>query len=401
MTIFKMFASFLFLLQPTHSQRFLSVESYPAALIEWNQQPYEYYTGQTINVTWTYESMLSSDLARIQYPGAGGTRTLTTGSGVAVGSTSYKVRLSDSSNGLASNVPLTISLASNTAISTTSTQRISVIQSKLMNIIPLDGTRILGSGQSTFCDDRNLTVRWRGLGQSQFGFATVSIYKVSGSAGTLGTTQTNIPVSGNMSVNILCPRTSTPSTFSQYGFQISILESGGSAYTGTSASFTVVVAPTPIRTPTPTNTPSNTATPTQSLSATPSPSQTSTSSSSLSSTSSPSFSSTVSGTPTPRANIDLSLTVKRSYTEPILAGSITGCIILLAVLFIGAKYRSNLLTNQRKKKLAMSNRFVQEANALYGIYQGDTGSTPTIVMYTVQTPSNFKKSFPPKHTNPK
>lgn len=415
---------FFFYIQSVLSQPFFTTfEPIDPPFIEWDQINTSYYTGQTIQMNWTSQGFLSSDVARIQYTGAGGTRTLTSGSGTLIQTGTYSIRLSDSSNGVATNVPVTIAHLTNTTNALQSTTRISVIQSKLMNIIPLDGNRTLGGGQNTVCDDRNLTVVWRGLGEAQFGTATVSLSKLSGSSGTLGTTQTNIPVSGNMSVNILCPRASTPSTFSQYAFQISVTESGGAAYTGTSTSFSVAAAPTPTpsntptstpsQTPTPSSTPSKTPTPSPSISKTPTPTPSYTPSQTPSV--SPSITPSPSTTETARASIDYVAIGKAAAsqvdtTTPAIAGALGSIGSLILLLGIVKWYQTKQMTERRRQRVGMTSRFVQEANSLYGIrsQQYDdpvvvNHNQPTVVMYTVANmpqrgsgTESIKKGFAPK-----
>ena len=416
MGLFQNLSILLFTITSVFSQTFQSVDVIPAPLIEWDQQPYTFYTGQTFNITWTSQGFATTDLARITYPGTGGTRTLTTGSGSSIATGFYQVRLSDSANGVATNVPVTVALSTNTAINKNSNQAISVIQSKITSIVPLDGNRTLGGGQNAVCDDRNLTVTWRGLGEAQFGVATISLSKISGSPGTLGTTQTNVPIRGNNTVSIFCPRTSVPSTFSQYAFQISVQEPGGSAYTGTSASFSVVAAPTPSNTPSQTPTSSKTSTPTPSTtpSPTPTPSQTPSNTPSPSSSNTPTPSITPSQSPTPsttntaRPSIDYAA-IARSAADavdtqtPAIAGALGGIGGVL-ILLGGLKwYQNKLMTERRKKKLAMTAKRVQDAHALYGIApRGDAIEDtddmvpvqPSIVMYSVQ-------GLPPRSTDSK
>lgn len=402
------------------SQSFLSFDINPAPQIEWDQTPYTYYTGQTINTSWTSQGFQTTDLARITYPGAGGTRTLTTGSGTSIANGVYAVRLSDSANGLATNVPLTIAFATTTSINIVSNQTINVIQSKVQGIVPLDGNRTLGGGQNAVCDDRNLTVTWRGLGEAQFGVATVSLSKIAGSPGTLGTTQTNVPVSANNTVTIFCPRTSVPSTFSQYAFQISVQEPGGSAYTGTSASFNVAAAPTPSPTssvtptssktpsPSPSQTPSPTPTPSQTPSITPSPS----SSQSQTPSNTPSPTPTPSTTPSAAASIDYAGLARAAAesvdtTTPAIAGALGGIGGILILVGAFKVYQNRQMTKRRLQKQQMTTRFVQQSNATYGI-QGGVNEQPSIVMYTVQnlpqknkdsnSLTSIKKGFAPKPT---
>lgn len=393
---------------------FTMFEPIPPPMIEWDQTNTTYYTGQTIQMNWTSQNFLSTDLARIQYPGSGGTRTLTTGSGTPIPPGTYSVRLSDSGNGVASNIPLTIALASNTNINLQSTTRISVIQSKLMNIVALDDTRILGGGQNTVCDNRNLTVMWRGLGEAQFGTVAIVLRRQGGISGTQTLASVSgIPVSGNTTVNIICPRGTTPSTSNSYAFQLTVNEPGGSDYTGNSPSFNVAVAATP--TPTPSQTPTSTRTPTPSPSITPSVSVSNTPTPSVTSSRTP----TPSPTPTANPSIDYA-GIARAAAEsvdtqtPAIAGALGGIGGVLLLLGVGKWYQNKVLTERRKKRLQMTSKFAREAHALYGIGPSletdlDTPQQPSIVMYSVQglppkktdtsQLSNYKKAFAPKHTS--
>jgi len=394
------------LLQSVFAQQFLSVDVNPAPLIEWDQQPFTFYTGQTINVTWTSQGFAAADQARITYPGVGGTRTLTSGTLIQPGF--FANRLSDSANGVANNVSLTVAFTTTTSIAKTSTQGITVIQSKLMNVVPQDGSRILGGGQNTVCDDRNLTVSWRGLGEAQFGTASIQLRRQSGFTGTTTLLSvSSVPVSGNTTVFLVCPRTATPSSSNSYAFQLTVTEPGGADYTATSPSFLVATAPTP--SPTGTSTPTPSKTPTPSPSSTPSP----TSSVSVSRTPTPSQTPTVSPTPstseTARPSIDY-IAIGRAAadqvdtTTPAVAGALGGIGGILILLGAGKWYHTKVLTERRKKKQAMTTRFVQDANRVYGITETEIQNPvaePGVVMYTVQGFSQqrglatYKKSFPP------
>lgn len=395
------------------SQSFVSFDPLSPPIIEWDQTNLTFYTGQTIQMNWTSQSFAAGDLARIQYTGAGGTRTLTTGSGTPISNGYYTVRLSDSSNGLATNQPLTIALASNTNINLQSTQRITVVQSRLTNIVPLDGTRILGGGQNTVCDDRNLTVTWRGLGEAQFGLATVTLRRQTGFTGaqTLAT-QSNLPVSGNTSITLLCPRSVSPSTSNSYAFEISVQEPGGSAYTGTSATFTFSAAAS--TSPTPSVTPTSSKTPSPSPSTTPSPSVTSSVSAtpsvtpSITPTPTSSMTPTPSTTPTAAASLDLALIARNAAESvdtqtPAIAGALGGIAGVLLLLGGGKWYQNKALTEKRKKRLAMTSRFAREAQSMYGVdhHESSEMQQPSIVMYSVQglpsrSSESIKKGFAPK-----
>ena len=363
-------------------------------------------------MNWTSQGFLSTDLARIQYVGAGGTRTLTTGSGTSILNEMYAIRLSDSGNGLATNVPLTIALSTNTTNALQSTTRMNVIQSKLLNILALDGNRTLGGGQNTVCDDRNLTVTWRGLGEAQFGSVSIVLRRQSGFLGTQTLASvSNIPVSGNTTVNIVCPRTTTPSSTNAYAFQHTVNEPGGSDYTGNSPSFNVATAatpsPTPSQTPTssktstpsPSTTPSPTPSPSETRTPTPTPSPTGTPSSSIT----PSSSRTPSTTETARPSIDYAAIAKSAAesvdtTTPAIAGALGGIGGIFILFGVFKWYQNKVMTERRKRKQNMSSRFVQQANSLYGI---ETQEQQSIVMYTVSgLPSRnvefIKKGFAPK-----
>jgi hypothetical protein len=385
------------------SQSFVSFDPLVPPLIEWDQTNLTFYTGQTIQMNWTSQSFATGDLARIQYTGAGGTRTLTSGSGTSISNGYYAVRLSDSSNGLATNQPLTIALASNTNINLQSTQRITILQSRLTNIVPLDGTRTLGGGQNTVCDDRNLTVTWRGLGEAQFGVATVTLRRQTGFTGaqTLAT-QSNLPVSGNTTIVLLCPRSVSPSTSNSYAFELSVQEPGGSAYTGTSASFTFSTAPS--SSPTASVTPTSSKTPSPSPSSTPSPSVTP----SVSATPSVTPTTTPSTTPTAAPSLDLALIARNAAQSvdtqtPAIAGALGGIAGVLLLLGAGKWYQNKALTEKRKKRLAMTSRFAREAQSMYGVdhHEGSEVQQPSIVMYSVQglpsrSSESIKKGFAPK-----
>ena len=407
---------------------FPTVNVLPPPLIEWDQDNTTFYTGQILNVTWTYKNILPDEWVRVQYMGSS-LQTLTTGSGTNITSGFFASRLSDNVASITSkNTPVVVNLPSTAAISQNSTELISVIQSKLLNVLALDGNRTLGGGQNAVCDDRNLTVTWRGLGEAQFGLATVSLSKASGSPGTLGTTLTNIPVSGNMTLNIFCPRTSVPSTFNPYRFQISVQEAGGSAYTANSASFTVAAAPTPSptssTTPTPSKTPTPSVTPTKSP--TPSPSATPTPTSSPSNTRTPTPSITPSASVTPsttetaRPSIDIVAIARNAAnsvdTQTPVIGAVVGTLCGVILLLGAYRYYSYIkLTEMRKKKQKMTSQRVQETRSLYGLYEPDQKETTTnVVMYQVnlgkpiQSASSesrskgnslSKKGFPPVQGN--
>ena len=383
---------------------FLQFDPLPPALIEWDQTNLTYYTGQTMTLNWTSQGFAPSDLGRIQYPGAGGTRTLTSGSGTPIQAGTLSLRLSDSSNSLATNVPLTLAHATNLTNSLQSSTRITIIQSRLLNIVAFDGNRTLGGGQNTVCDNRNLTLMWRGLGEAQFGTVSIVLRRQSGFSGTqILATVSGVPVSGNVSLDILCPRGTSPSSSNSYAFQLTVNEPGGSDYTGNSPSFNVAVASTP--TPSPSLTPTSSKTPSPSPSTTPSPSFSSTPTPSIT----PSMTMTPSTTETARPSIDYAAIGRAAAeqvdtTTPAIAGAIGGIGGVLLLLGIGKWYQTKKMTERRKKKLAQTSRFLRDAQAAYGLSYTEP-QQPSVVMYSVQglppkkQMDSYKKAIPPKQTD--
>lgn len=391
----------------------------PPALLEWDQNNTIYYTGQILNTTWQSQNIGIDEWVRVQYQGQN-TRVLTTGSGVNITQGFYAVRLSDSNNAPTNGrVPIQVNLPTTASITTNSEELIQVIQSKIMNAAVFDGTRQLVTGQTATCDDRNVTIMWRGLGQAQIGNVTVQIQRSGGST-IVGSPISGFLASGNMTVNYTLPRSFTPSGFSQYQAVITVQEFGQSAYTANSASFSLAAAPSTTPTPTPSNTPSKSSTPTPSTTPSPSstpsntrtPTPTNTPTSSPTSSMTPSNTPTISTTPSPINLAALAAAAAASVdtTTPVI-GAVVGSIAGMLV-FIGAfKYfQSYRLTELRKKKLKMSAKFAQEASTLYHLdssYTNRVQEQPSIVMYSVNvtgantlTSSKKKQGFTPEAIAP-
>ncbi len=385
---------------------FLQANVQPAPLIEWNQVPTTYYTGQRINVTWNYDTFLPTDQVRLTYVGAGGTRTLTSTAPATDGT--FAVRLSDSTNGLATNVPLTLALATNASSTINTQEQITILQSKIQNINVYDGTRLMVSGQSAVCDNRIFTVQWRGLGQAQFGNASLTMTSSGIGGGTFGTPLSAIPVSANMTVNYTCIRTLTPSSFRSYSFAISVAEPGQNAYTGTSSSFSLSQAPTPSNTPsttptsskTPSVTPSQTPSPSVTPSQTPTPSPTNTPTPSPSSSRTPSPSTTETARPSiDYAAIAAAGAAAANAQNGAIAGGVVGSLGGLILILGGWKYYSyHQLRKKRLLKQKMSMRIVQETSTRYNLPGASDPMDAAMVMYKVNAPlpiSKFKKGFTP------
>ena len=379
----------------------------PAPQIEWDQTPYTYYTGQLFNVTWDSQNIQPDEWVRVQYPGSGGTRTLTSGSGVNITAGQFAVRLSDNSNMVATGVPVTLNLPSTAAITNTSQQLITVIQSKLMNIGMTSNGATVASGATLLCDNGNVTISWRGLGQAQFGLVSLSMR--SGFGTLVGSSLSNIPASGNMTVNYTLPRSFNPNGGSTYTTTITVQEPGQAAYTGTTVGIRLSAAPSTSPSPTPSNTPSKTPTPsstptktpTPTISETPSPSSTSSQTPTPTPSVTPSQTPTPSTTPTARPSIDFAL-IARNAAEavdtqtPAIAGALGGIGGVLILIGAIKWYQTKLLTEKRKKRLAMTSKRVQEMHSMFGVKPSEPPDEypvqPNIVMYTIANIPSKKKN---------
>jgi len=393
----------------------------PPTLLEWDQTPTVYYTGQVINITWQTVFIGNDEWVRIQYQGQN-TRTLTTGSGVNVTAGWFATRLSDSSNSpTTGKVPVQLNLPSTAVITRNTDEQIQVFQSRILNVAVFDGTRQLVSGQSAPCDDRNVSVTWRGLGQAQIGSVTVVLQRASGFGGstTVGTAISGFIASGNMTVNYILPRSFNPSGLATYQAVVTVQEPGQNAYTANSASFSLAAAASTSPSPTPSNTPTRTPSPTPSI--TPSPSATSsmtrTPTPSVTPTASITPSITPSMTPTPSttpAPIDLGAIGRAAAaavdtTTPVIGavvGTIAGVLMLLGLF---KYFQSKAMTKKRMLKLKMSSRYANEVSTKYNLNttytSADDTSQPTVVMYSVNLGGNQssltgkkKQEFRPTNT---
>lgn len=377
---------------------FSNIQVQPPPFIEWDQTATTIYTGQTINITWDSTNIGVDEWVRIQYPGTGGTRTLTTGSGTNITNKQYSIRLSDNSNMLTTTAsPITLNLPSTAAITNSSLQSITVLQSKLMNVVTTNNNVTVTSGQTLLCDNGYVAISWRGLGQAQFGIVGITIK--SGFGTTVGTPLSNLNATANMTAYYQLPRSFNPNGGSTYTGTITVQEPGQTAYTATTVGFRLSAAPstsptptpsnTPSKTPTPSpsNTPSNSPTPSVTPSATPTPSPTR----SQTPTGTPSQTPTISTTPSAAPSLDIALIARNAASAvdtqtPAIAGALGGIGGVL-VLMGGFKwYQQKVLTEKRKRKLSASAKWAMDAHKAYGVHSGSSeeASQPNIVMYTVQ-----------------
>jgi hypothetical protein len=378
--------------------------------LEWDQSGYTFYTGQTLVLNWTPRDINSDEWLKLTYIGAGGVRTLTTGSGVNSTAETFNVRLSDSANSLATNVPLTLATVTSPSVYGLS-PNITILQSKIAAVSIYDGNRSITTGASITSDDRNMTIVWRGLGEAQIGVATVTVRSSGGGGGTtVGTAVTGIVAQANTTVTYVLPRTFTGGFGgTAYTAQISVQGpgTGVAPYTGSSVSFVIAIAPTPSRTATPSSSVTPTPTPSLSTGATASntptvsvtPSTTPSLSSSITPTVSttPSLTSTVSLTPTPSqtpaASLDIAAvaaaaTAAANANTASIVGGIVGTVAAIIIGFVVRRvYERRQIHARRLRKLETSKgtaNTVQTMRALYGV-SGEENSGTT-VMYQVTIP---------------
>ena len=376
---------------------FPSVNIVQPTYLEWDQAEYTFYTGQTIVVNWTSQNIASNEWLKIAYA----TRTLTTGSGVNVTAGSYAVRISDGGTSVATNVSVIVSSTTSPAITANSIP-ITVIQSKISYVSVYDGATLVGTGGSIVADGRNVTIKWRGLGQAGVGIASVTVKSTFGGGGgtTVGTAVTGLVAQGNMTVNYIFPRGA--GGFGTYTAQISVQSPGVGVtpYTLSSNSFSIAVAPT--QTPTSSTTPSATPTPSLSLGASASITPSRTPTPSPTGLATPSSSPTVSGTPTQTPSGTASITASPSPTPStppdlaaiaaaasqtsvnllttIIGASIGGiCLVCLIGGAIYRVYQHKLLQEKRMRRLNATRTKIEDRMAVYGVsHVGDT------VTYTPQ-----------------
>ena len=378
--------------------------------LEWDQTGYTFYSGQTLVLNWTTRDIKSDEWLKLSYLGVGGTRTLTTGSGVNSTADTFSVRLSDSANSLATNVPMTLATVTSPSVYGL-TPNITILQSKIGTISLYDGNKSVASGASITSDDRNVTIVWRGIGQAQVGLATVTVRSNGGGGGTtVGTALTGIVAQANMSVNYVLPRSFTGGFGgTTYTAQISVQGPGAGVtpYTGSSVSFLIAVAPTPSRTATPSSTVTPTPTPSLSTGATasntPTVSVTPTTTPSLSSSltptvsTTPSLTSTISVTPTPSqtpaASLDLAAvaaaaTAAANANTAGIVGGIVGAVAVISFGFAAYRiYERRQIHARRLRKLEASRgstQHIQNTRALYGVTEQENQGTT--VMYQVTMP---------------
>jgi len=334
--------------------------------LEWDQTNYTYYTGQTLTVNWTSQNIVY-DLVKITYQGTS-LRTLTTGVNITNGT--YAIRLSDTGSWVTTNVPLVLTSVNTPSILANSSQLLTVIQSKISYVNVYNGATLVTNGNSFPCDNRNLTIQWRGLGQAGVGVASVTIRSGGGGGTTVGTALTGLIAQGNMTVNYTLPRSFVPNGGSTYSAQISVQSPGlgVNPYTLSSTSFSLTAAPSL----SPTSTPSSTPTPSISVGSTSSPTPTQTPSLTSSISITPSQTSTLTPTSTPPpdlAALSRAATASSlSALEVVIGATIGGIAFACVIGGVSYKlYQRKLLHEKRIQRLGHMRTYEEDRKVVYGI----------------------------------
>ena len=384
---------------------FPSVTLVPPVYLEWDQSGYTFYTGQTLTVNWTSYNIASSEWLKLTYQGVS-LRTLTTGSGVNVTSGTYSSRISDSANSLTS-VPVPIILSTTSPALSANTGNISVLQSKIVYVNVYNNNTLVTTGSSLPCDNRNITIQWRGLGEAGVGIASVTVKSNGGfGATTVGSPLTGLIASGNMTVSYLLPRSFIPSGGggTTYSAQISVQSpgTGVTPYTLSSLSFGLTAAPsqtptvTTTSTPTPSlsfgstasNTPSSSITPTQTPTPSLSTGATASITPTLSLTSSLSASQSQSGSTTssPTPPVDLAVlsaaaaAASLATLEIVIGASIGGIFVMCILGCIGYRvHQRRLLQDKRTRRLSTARRQVIDRASVYGVITVTNETNPRYI----------------------
>ena len=381
---------------------FTSIVVSPPVILDWSQGNRTFYTGQILSVNWISQNILPDENVTVSM-----TRTLGT---VPSLNGFYQTRISDSGTSVTTGTPVLLQTVSSPQVNVSSIA-ISVLQSKIANLVLYNNMTIMSTGNSVVCDGRNVTVSWQGIGEASVGISSVTIRSTGGGGGgggggtTIGTALTGLNTSANMTVYYSCPRgQNIPGFGNTFAAYISVQSPGiGVApYTLTSpTTFSLVAAATP--SPTGTATPSSTPTPTPSLSTGATASNTPSSTPTSSSTSTPSTTTTGSATPTisitssasvtasssktPAASIDLAAVAAQAQAASMSAlgrilGGIFGSIGAICVASFGYYvYQRRQLRMQRLRRNQISVKRLEQSRSVYGVQNNQPNHIQTVVMY--------------------
>jgi hypothetical protein len=370
-------------------------------LIEPGQNQWTFYTGQSINLTWTWPSTLLDNTERVTFSvytpilrsilgttgGGGGTavyENVTFGARTGTISTSTFTPVAT----LGGPSPVQFSTVASNSVNAQSevrvkntTQLISVLQSRIEFVEARWKDALLSTSVVVPFDDQIFNVRWTSVGMARLGTATVSIQRCGNGGTTCSqsnpTTNSQIgnsaplvlnPLTTSVNeVNLTFPRASTGVNVNNfYQLLVSVSVGGGATtYNFGSVGFTMGAPPSPSTSPTKSPTPSGTPTVT--------PTATS------SSTGTPTPTSTPSPTKSP---IDL-LTIllkeqaekqkaeaeaTKAATSGIVGGVVGGVIFVALLGFVIFKViQRRQSAERRQRKLAASRRATQDRESVYGV----------------------------------
>jgi hypothetical protein len=376
-------------------------------LIESSQDQWTFYTGQNINLTWTWPSTLLDNTERVTFSvytptlrsilgttgGGGGSavyENVTFGARTGTISTSTNTPVAT----LGGPSPVQFSTVASNSVNAQSevrvkntTQEIIVLQSRITSVEARWNNSFVNATTNVPFNDHTFNVRWTAVGMARFGTATVSIQRCGGGGGGGGSSvcSQTAPTTGSSFGNaVQVPLDSSSTTTyeanitmsrlttnnlqinSNYQFLVSIpLSSGFGSFTYGSIGFVLGPAPpsaSPSPTPsrTPTNSPSNTQTP--------------------SATGTPTGTPTATGTPSPtKSPVDplISLLEKqkaeaeaaKAATTGVVGGIIGGVIVIGCLGFVVFKViQRRQSAERRQRKLAAARRNINdERESIYGV----------------------------------
>ena len=388
----------------------------PEQMLEWDQSLTTFYTGQNITLQWTPNKLDVNEVLTFTYQGVT-LRTL--GSNINNTLGTYKYRLTDSTNAPTASAYVLAGFSSSPQLNVNSTNPITVIVSRLVNVDGLiwnNATKNYTSinGQ-TVGWGQEVNVVWRGIGMAGMpipGGVTVQLRRGWG-GGTQYFNTSYVNAGANNSFYFNIPSGTASNSFFYYTITVNYY---GGSYTANTPNFNVAA---PSATPTPTvsftSTPTPSITPTRSPSGsrtpTPSPSQTATTTVSAT----PTISLTPSTTETARPSIDIAAIARAAQSMNgdsnigVTIGAVLGTAVAMVGAFLGYHlYQRRKLTQARLRKLKDSARWAANAHDSYLPGKGDVevGSIapPQMVVYQVSmnnAPANSltsRSAYPPQQS---
>jgi hypothetical protein len=389
-------------------------------LIESSQDQWTFYTGQSINLTWTWPSTLFDNTERVTFSvytpilrsilgssgGGGGGGSTAVYENVTLGARTGTITTSTTSTvipvTLGGPSPVQFSTVASTSVNAQSevrvkntTQEIIVLQSRITSVEARWNNSFVNATTNVPFNDHTFNVRWTAVGMARFGTATVSIQRCGGGGGGSSVCSQTAPTTGSSfgnavqisldsssttyEANITMSRLTTNNLQinSNYQFLVSIPPASGfGTFTYGSIGFVLGPAP-PSASPSPT--PSRTPTPSPSNTQTPSP------------TATPTGTPTATGTPSPtKSPVDvLTILLKeqaeklkqqeekqkaeaeaaKAATTGVVGGIIGGVIVIGCLGFVVVKViQRRQSAERRQRKLAAARRNINdERESIYGV----------------------------------